>query len=83
MTIYCNDSRTNDIILTFDSVSFYTELNSEFIINKSNYVEKLFKDLQDDQSDDKYHSHMNIIKMIKDGCMSSKLMMNSMYKNRV
>ena len=63
----------NDTILTFDLVSFYTELQIDFLNEKMDFVFNLFKDIYDKKSDYKFFCYMNIVSMIKDGyALSSK-----------
>ena len=57
----------NDIILTFDLVSFYTELKVDFLNDKLDYLYNLFKNEYDTKSQYKFYSYLHIISMIKDG----------------
>ena len=57
----------NDKILTFDLVSFYTELQSNLIYDKLDFIYNLFKKEYDTKSIYKYHIYMKITKMIKEG----------------
>ena len=59
----------NDIILTMDFVSFYTELQTEFINDKLDYLHKLFKTKYENESHYEFHIYTKIIEMIKDGYM--------------
>ena len=57
----------NDIILTMDFVSFYTELQTEFINDKLDYIHKLFKTKYENESRYEFHIYTKIVEMIKDG----------------
>ena len=67
------DFHPNDVILTFDIVSFYTELQTKFFNDKLDFIYNLFKNKYDMESKYEYYIYMNITLMIKDGYkLSSK-----------
>ena len=62
-----SDFNPNDIIITFDLVSFYTELKIDFLNDKMDFIYNVFKDKYNNKSDYKFKSYMHIILMIKEG----------------
>ena len=58
---------SSDVILTFDFVSFYTELQIKFINDKLTYLHQMFKCKYDTNSKQIYYTYMHIVNMIKEG----------------
>ena len=62
-----NDYDPNDQIFTFDFVSFYTELPPNFIDEKLNWIQNVFKHKYKNEFIAKYKIYYDIVSMIREG----------------